>query len=143
MQLTKYQHSDCNRTQVAGWGIQKGGGVTVSSCFQNNSYYVIKKGWSVDLVDISSFLVIYLTTIEDYYISIPFDLAIFSIQWIKSVVEVPTDVFLRIKYRVKLSWFLICTVYCTHAYANVAKSVSTFKIGIIPLVKVCIFQRQI
>ena len=53
---------------------------------------IIKKGWNVDLVDIC--LAIYLTTIDDNCISIPFiDLAIFSIQWSKSGVEVPTDFF--------------------------------------------------
>ena len=37
------------------------------------------------------FLEIYLATIDDSFISIPFiDLEIFSIQWIKSGVEVPT-----------------------------------------------------
>ena len=41
-------------SQVLSWGMQKSGGVTVFSCFQNNSYCGIQKGWSVDLVDISS-----------------------------------------------------------------------------------------
>ena len=49
--LYLYQYS---RWQVTSWGIQKGGCVTVFSCFQNSSYRIIKKGWSVALVDISS-----------------------------------------------------------------------------------------
>ena len=50
-----------------------------------------RRGWSVDLVGISSVrLIIYLTTIDDGFISIPFiDLEILSIQWIRSGVEVP------------------------------------------------------
>ena len=32
------------RWQVTNWGMQKGGGVTVFSCFQNNSYRIIKEG---------------------------------------------------------------------------------------------------
>ena len=51
---------------------------------------IIKKGcWSAWYFIC---LVIYLTTINDSFISIPFiDLKIFSIRWIKSVVDVPTE----------------------------------------------------
>ena len=71
-------------------------------------------------------LAIYLTTIDDNFICIPFiDLAIFSIQWSKSGVEVPTD-------QVPCKTIGISNLHCalhTHMLTN-AKSVLTFEIGV-------------
>ena len=115
-----------NQIQVTSWGIQKGGDVTFFSCFQNNFISYHKEvvtcwpGWYFIC------LVIYLTTIDNNFISIPFIyLAIFN-----SMNEVRGGVFLQIKYHVKLNKFLIYTALHTHILTN-AKSVWTFEMGII------------
>ena len=76
-------------------------------------------------------LAIYLTTIDDNFISIPFiDLAIFSIQWSQGwrflQINVPTD-------QVPCKTIGISNLHCalhTHLLTN-AKSVVSFEIGII------------
>ena len=71
---------------------KKGGGVTVFFMFSKQflSYYKERMQCLPGWYFIS--FVIYLTTIDNNIMSIPFiDLAIFSIQWSKSGVEVPTD----------------------------------------------------
>ena len=71
---------------------------------------------------------IYLTTNDGNFISIPFiDLAIFSIQWSKLVVEVPMD---QVPCKTIGISYLYCVLH-THMLTN-AKSVLTFEIGVIP-----------
>ena len=102
------------------------------SCFQNIFYRIIKKGWNVDLVDISSdwkFIWQQLTTILlVYHLSILryFQFNEVSQGWRRLRIRMP-----RIRYRVKLYGFLIYTALHTHMLTN-AKSVVTFEIGIIP-----------
>ena len=78
-------------------------------------------------------LSIYLTTFDDNFISIPFiDLAIFSIQWSKSVVEVPTNQGPTDQLPCKtIGISNLHYALHTHMLTN-AKSVVTFEIGVIP-----------
>ena len=102
-------------------------------CFQNNSYRIIKKGWNVDLVDISSvwqFIWQQLTTILlEYHLSILryFQFNEVSQGWRCLRIRMPTD-------QVPCKTIGISNLHCvlhTHMVTN-AKSVVTFEIGVIP-----------
>ena len=125
--------SCASRWQVTSWCIWNGGGVTVFSCFQNHSYRIIKKGWNVDLVDISSvwqFIWQQLTTILlVYHLSILryFQFNEVSQGWRRLRIRMPTD-------QVPCKTIGISNLHCalhTHMLTN-AKSVVTFEIGVIP-----------
>ena len=67
------------------WGMQKDGGVIVFFMFSKQFLLYHKDGVKCWPGLYITSLIIYLTTIDDSFISIPFvDLEIFSIQWIKS-----------------------------------------------------------
>ena len=128
--LTEYSHRVASHqlVHIKGWRRY-----SFFYVFQNDSYRIIKKGWNVDLVDIFICLAIYLTSIDGNFISTPFiDLAIFSIQWRKSGVEVTTDQ--GPTDQIPCKSIGISDLHCAlhpHMLTN-AKSVVTFEIGVIP-----------
>ena len=103
------------------------------SCFQNNSYCIIKKGWNVDLINVSSvlqFIWQQLTTILlVYHLSILryFQFNEVSQGWRCLRIRMPMD-------QVPCKTMGICNLHCAlHTpMLTRAKSVLTFEIGIIP-----------
>ena len=120
----------CHWSQVLSWGMQ---GVTVFFLMFSKQFLLYHKegvkcwpGWYFIC------LVIYVTTIDDSFISIPFtDLEIFSIQWIKSGVKVPTVQVPTEQVPCKTTGISnLHSALHTHMLTN-AKSAVTFEIGII------------